>query len=252
MSPTLSGYFLGRRPYRPIFELMMRAHEARKNGSIGDVVLLLEHDPVITLGSGAKKSHLLANDETLAKLGIDVVETRRGGDVTLHAPGQLVAYPILDLNPDKRDVRKYVAALTDVMRQLVSAHGIGAGTREGMIGLWADRQHPFLWPGEQAASQPEKLGAVGVRISRWVTAHGFALNLATDLSLFSLIVPCGIQDFGVSSVHEMVGATPDLHTEAKRALSIFGEVFQRPVSALVDLSAAPTERIDSRLGIDES
>jgi lipoyl(octanoyl) transferase len=162
--------------------------------------------------------------------------TARGGDLTLHAPGQLVAYPILSLAPDRQDVRRYVRDLTEVMRRLCAEHGIGAGALDEYIGLWADAEKPTLWD-QLTASTPVKLGAIGVKISRWVTMHGFALNLTTDLSLFRLIVPCGIREHGVASVAQLSGAAPDMRETAARAVRAFSDVFDADVTPLEDLTA---------------
>lgn len=243
MSHDLHGYFLGRRPYVPTLALMERFFEARRRAEISDSVLLLEHEPVITLGRGAKAENLLANEQELQKLGVGVVTTGRGGDITLHAPGQLIAYPLLDLNPHRRDVRKYVQTLTEVMKRIVSPHGIDAGTIDAMIGLWADAAQFEKWRGQAAAEAPVKLGAIGVRISRWVTAHGFALNLTTDLSLYRWIIPCGIREYPVASVQSLTGATPDLREEALKSLTHLGELFSANSAQFYDCSATPLEEV---------
>lgn len=218
MTQPLQGFFLGRRAYAPTFALMQDLFEARRTRRIGDTVLLLEHEPVVTLGRGAKKENLLGTPQQYAELGIDVAETGRGGDVTLHAPGQLVCYPIVDLSPDRRDVRKYVGALTATMNDLVAPFGIEGGTVDGLIGLWVDTAQVHTWPGEASAQVPQKLGAIGVRISRWITTHGFALNLTTRLDYFRWIVPCGISEHGVTSVERLTGACPSVHDTARQAL----------------------------------
>jgi lipoyl(octanoyl) transferase len=201
----LAGYFLGLRDYRSVLSLQEELMAARIAGSVGDTVLFVEHPPVITLGRGAHAENLLASAARLKELGVDVVETGRGGDVTLHAPGQLVCYPIVDLGPDRKDVRRYVKDLTEVMRQVAEAHGVATGRFEEHIGLWANRDSVSQYRGADSPHDLVKLGAIGVRISRWVTMHGFALNLSPDMRLFSLIVPCGISDFGVASLAELMG-----------------------------------------------
>lgn len=233
------GLWLGTRPYQAVFDLQERLSVERAEGRIGDTVLLLEHTPVITLGRGADPSHLLFDKEALAARGVDTVTTNRGGDVTLHAPGQLVAYPIIDLRPDRCDVRKYVRDLTETMRRVSLRHGVSAGRVEKLIGLWVDRNSIGNWPGEAGATALTKLGAVGVRISRWVTTHGFALNLTTDSELFGLIVPCGIREHGVTSIFELTGSRPNVKEEAKMAL---GEL-----SALFDADASFEDRSNDEL-----
>lgn len=242
MAQRLSGYFLGRRPYEPTLRLMEALFEARRNDSISDTVLLLEHEPVITMGRGAHQENLLASAEQLEKVGVSVVATGRGGDVTLHAPGQLVAYPVIKLSPDRQDVRKYVQGLTEVMRRLVSAFGVDGGTIDKLIGLWIDQETPTRWLGQEQAARPAKIGAIGVRISRWVTSHGFALNLTTDLSLYGLIVPCGIKEYTVASVRSLTGKTPSVPEQAERALLEMSDLFG---------IGTPNYRDCSRLSLDE-
>jgi len=232
----LRAIWLGRAGYAEVHALQHELHEARKAGRIIDTVLFVEHEATITLGRGADHAHLLSSEAALADAGIAVVATGRGGDVTLHAPGQLVCYPILDLNPDRRDVRRYVKDLNRVMMALAESYGIQTGTIDKYIGLWADLDAPETWSGVEAASTPVKLGAIGVRISQWVTMHGFAFNLTTDLSLFRLIVPCGISEFGVGTVHSLTGAEPSVESAARRALPIVAEVFGRTLPELESLS----------------
>lgn len=238
MTREFDAIWLGRRAYAPVLELQERLHAARRAHEIGDTVLFVEHDPVITHGRGAKAEHVLVPEAELAEAGVFVAHTGRGGDVTVHGPGQLVCYPIIDLAPDRADVRRYVRDLAEVMRRLVAEYGLAAGTIDKYIGLWVDRESPAYWPGAELALDPVKIGAIGVKISRWVTMHGFALNLALELSLFGYIVPCGIQEHGVSSVFELTGARPVLRDAAERALAHFEEVFSARARALRD---APTD-----------
>ncbi|HKY39395.1 MAG TPA: lipoyl(octanoyl) transferase LipB [Polyangiaceae bacterium] len=224
MKRQLSGYFLGQRDYRSCLALQQELHAARSAGSVGDTVLLVEHPAVITLGRGGHAEHLLASRDQLRELGVDVVETGRGGDITLHAPGQLVCYPIVDLSPDRKDVRRYVRDLTEVMRRVTAEHGVESGRIEQHIGLWANRQSPSRFRGESSAADLVKLGAIGVRISRWITMHGFALNLKPDMRLFSLIVPCGIREYGVASLGELMDRPGP--TVAQTVSSAFGALIR--------------------------
>lgn len=190
MRRTLTVYRLGRIPYADAHALQERLVDARKEGRIGDTLLLLEHPKVITLGRAAKREHVLLGEGELSARGYELFETGRGGDVTFHGPGQLVAYPIVDLKPERADVRRYVSDLEETMIRVCADYGLRAGrvpTRNG------------AWVGER------KIGAVGVRISRWVTMHGFALNVSTELDAFGAIVPCGIHDRGVTSLTRELG-----------------------------------------------
>ena len=231
-SRQLAGYFLGRRDYRSCLELQESLHTARTRGDVGDTVLFVEHPPVITLGRGAHAEHLLATSSRLAELGVEVVTSGRGGDVTLHAPGQLVCYPIVDLSPERKDVRRYVRDLTEVMRQVALAWGVATGSIDSHVGLWANRTSPGTYRGLEAESDLVKLGAIGVRISRWVTMHGFALNLSPDMRLFSLIVPCGIREYGVTSLAELMdGPAPSAADAAVQAFAVLTRVLGADASA---------------------
>ena len=230
------GIWLGRRPYKVVYDLQNTLREARLSHSVPDTVLLLEHDPVVTLGRGAHAENLLVSEEILARRGVEVVRTDRGGDVTVHAPGQLVGYPIIDLSPDRCDVRRYVGDLAETMRRVVSAFGISAGTLPGLIGLWVDPSHPEHWSFDIAESRREKLGAIGVRIAKWVTMHGFALNLTPDLSLFELIVPCGIRQHGVTSVQVLTGKRIDVKEASVAAFQALAEVFDARTLSFEDWS----------------
>jgi lipoyl(octanoyl) transferase len=231
MTRRLHGYLLGKRDYRSCLELQERLHSARVAATLSDetappdTVLFVEHPAVITLGRGAHSENLLASADHLRSLGVDVVETGRGGDVTLHAPGQLVCYPIIDLAPDRKDVRRYVKDLTEVMRRVAQQQGIEAGRFEEHIGLWVNRESPRRFLGTDSSHDLVKLGAIGVRISRWITMHGFALNLAPDMRLFSLIVPCGIREYGVASLAELMdGPAPSVEVAARQAFAALTSV----------------------------
>ncbi|MCU0687009.1 MAG: lipoyl(octanoyl) transferase LipB [Polyangiaceae bacterium] len=234
--------WLGRRPYGPLHELQQRLVEGRAAGRGADVVLLLEHEPVVTmgraLGRGLSSANVLVSPAVLAARGVGLFETGRGGDVTYHGPGQLVAYPVVDLRPDRCDVRRYVRDLAAVMVRLAADCGVGAGTVAEHVGVWVDRARPDAWRGEEAAGEPVKIGAIGVRLSRWVTMHGFAFNGSVDLDeMRSLIVPCGIADRGITSVADLVGSCPTLRSLAGQAAGHFGAVWGVEVAGTVDLSA---------------
>ncbi len=214
MSRELAVRRLGLVSYGEALTLQQRMVDQRRAGDIPDTLLLLEHPPVITLGVklASARANVVATPAALAAKGIEVVETGRGGDVTYHGPGQLVAYPILDLRPDRQDVHRYVRDLESVMIRVCESYGIEAGRVAGLSGAWmGDR----------------KIGAIGVRISRWITSHGLAFNVSTDLSAFDLIVPCGITDRGVTSLALELGRTVGIDEVADRLVAAFLEVFER-------------------------
>jgi lipoyl(octanoyl) transferase len=206
---------LGIVPYGEALELQRGLVEARKAGSIPDQLLLLQHPPVVTLGAKVRndRSHVLASEEALHAAGVALFEAGRGGDVTYHGPGQLVGYPILDLRPDRCDVHRYVRDLEQVMIDTAAAFGIGAARVPGLTGAWVGR---------------DKLAAIGVRISRWVTSHGFAFNVSTDLAHFELIVPCGIADRGVTSLSRLLGRNVAVGAVEDAVIEAFAGVFSRP------------------------
>src|SRR4051812_45251869 len=185
--------------------------EDRRAGRIPDLLLLLQHPPVITLGvRRSSRTNVVATDQRLAELGIEIAETGRGGDVTYHGPGQIVGYPIIDLNPERRDVHRYVRDLEAVLIGVAAGYGIEAGRVEGLTGVWGG---------------DEKLAAIRVRIARWITSHGFALNVTTSLDHFELIVPCGIADRGVTSLERLLGR-PVANAEVEnRIIEQFAKVF---------------------------
>jgi lipoyl(octanoyl) transferase len=213
---------LGTVPYADGLNLQASLVEARRSGKSGDTLVLLEHPAVLTLGARARNSrtHILASMEMLTERGIEVHDTGRGGDVTFHGPGQVVGYPIIDLQPDRADVHRYVRDLEEVLIKTAADFGVGAHRIEGLTGVWVG---------------DEKLAAIGVRISRWVTSHGFALNVTTDLDNFSLIVPCGIRDRGVTSLAKQLGRVVSREDVEDRIVTNFCHVFDRSVS-LVSLT----------------
>ena len=199
MGRDLAVHRVGRIGYDDALALQQRLVAARTAGTIGDTLLLLEHPPTVTLGRGAKEAHLLLSRDELAEQGLSVHDVGRGGDVTYHGPGQLVGYPILDLGPDRRDVRKYVQSLEETMIRMAADYGLKAERLDGFNGTWIE-PHGF---------RPRKIGAVGVRISRWVTMHGFAFNVDPNMGHFGLIVPCGIEGKGVASLAGEIDRAPD-------------------------------------------
>jgi lipoyl(octanoyl) transferase len=212
---------LGVVPYGEALALQRALVEERRANRVGDLLLLVEHPHVLTLGvrGDGGRGHILATDAALASRGIEVFETGRGGDITYHGPGQLVGYPIVDLRPDRQDVHRYVRDLEEVLIRTAADYGIEAGRVPGLTGVWVGR---------------EKLAAIGVRIARWVTSHGFALNVSTDLEQFNLIVPCGIADRGVTSLERLLGRPVDIDAVGERVASRFGEVFERAVQQTVE------------------
>jgi lipoyl(octanoyl) transferase len=206
---------LGRVPYAQGLDLQAHLVAERQAGRIPDTLLLLEHDPVFTLGRNARAENVLLSPEALEARGFQLFETGRGGDVTYHGPGQVVGYPILDLSPDRCDVHRYVRDLEEVMIRTCADYGIEAGRVAGMSGAWV---------GE------EKIGAIGVRIARWVTSHGFALNVANDLTPFALIVPCGIRGRGVTSLQRQLGPAVSLADVGARLARHLAAVFGRVVA----------------------
>lgn len=244
---ALRGIWLGRRRYQEVFELQERLLTARREGQVNDLVLFLEHEPVISRGRGAKSEHLLVSPESLAAHGIELVTTNRGGDVTLHAPGQLIAYPIVDLSPDRRDVRRWVKSLTEAMRRLALELGIASGTHAKHVGLWADAAAPHRFESAEDAGTPVKIGAIGVRISHWITMHGFALNLDPELELYRAIVPCGIREYGVSSVRALGGDAITIPRAAERALTTLADVTGSIASSLLYADELDLADIEAQL-----
>lgn len=224
---------LGLIGYAEAYALQKRIVAARKADAIGDVLLLCEHTPVITQGRNGKREHLLVSENVLRQRNVEFYETSRGGDVTYHGPGQLVGYPILQLGAIRKDVVWYVRMLEEVMIRTSAEFGIQAVREAGKTGIWVPAAEKDLIQRTQSAQgeaghgeiAAEKLGAIGVHISRWVTSHGFAYNVSTDLRNFDLIVPCGISGRKATSLEKLLGRTVSLKEVAHRIAVHFGEVF---------------------------
>lgn len=197
-------------PYDWALWLQHRLVEARREGRIEDALILLEHEPVITLGRRADEGHILASREELAAEGIEVYRVERGGEVIYHGPGQLVGYPILDLRGHRQDVGWYMHSLEEALIRTLGDFDIAAERLEGVIGVWANRA---------------KIAALGARIENWITYHGFALNVDPQMSHFGLIIPCGITDRGVTSMREVLSHPVDLNSVRRHLVQHFAEVF---------------------------
>ena len=204
--------WLGVVQYDDGLRIQERGVEGVRLGRSFEQLLLLEHPHVFTLGRGADSSNILADRQELESNLVDVYETGRGGDVTYHGPGQLVGYPIVDLKPDRCDVHRYVRDIEEVLIRTIAEFGVNGIRIPGLTGVWVGN---------------EKIGAIGVRIARWITSHGFALNINTDLSFFKMIVPCGIADKGVTSLSLILGQKIELESVAQAVASHFGEIFDR-------------------------
>jgi lipoyl(octanoyl) transferase len=206
--------WLGRQPFQPVAALQEELRAGVRAGRVPETLLLVEHDPVITLGRSADPSHVLASSSELARRGVAVAEASRGGDVTYHGPGQLVGYPIVRL---RAGVVGHLRAMADGLAAVLAEVGITARWRREAPGLWVDRG------GRQA-----KICAFGVNVQRRITAHGFALNVSSDLDAFRLIVPCGLRDTAVTSIQQLTGTTPSLETLADRVAVAFAASFGLP------------------------
>jgi len=205
---------LGRIPYRRGLELQAARVATVRSGEEPETLFLLEHDPVLTRGTGTQDDHLLASERELERLGIEVSDAGRGGDITYHGPGQLVGYPILDLKPDRKDLHRYLRDLEEVVIRSLGRFGVDAAREEGLTGVW---------------TPAGKIAAIGVRVSSgWITSHGFALNVRPDLSHFETIVPCGIGDRDVTSLHRILGSdTPTPETVRDVVVEEFAAWFGR-------------------------
>jgi lipoyl(octanoyl) transferase len=220
---------LGFIPYGPACDLQRALVEARKAGAIPDVLLLCQHPHVITLGRNGKREHLRAGTAVLEQMHVEFHPTDRGGDITYHGPGQIVGYPVLDLAGHRRDVRWYVEQLEEVMIRATADFGLVGKRLQGKHGVW-------IGP----APHEEKLAALGVHLGRWVTSHGFAYNVSTDLRFFDLIVPCGIPGKRATSLERLLSRCVSTEEARPRLVSHFGEVFALPMieTSRCDLEAA--------------
>ena len=206
--------FLGRVPYAPAVALQERLRQGVRFGRGPEHLLLVEHPPVFTLGRNADAAGLLASAAWLAERGVEVHHASRGGQVTFHGPGQLVGYPIVNLDPDRRDVRRFVGDLQEALVRTLAELGVAA--RRG-----ADSTRVGVWVGER------KIASIGVHLARWISIHGFALNVATDLGFFRGIVACGLPDVAMTSIAELLGGAPPLAEVARIAARHLGEIFDR-------------------------
>jgi lipoyl(octanoyl) transferase len=213
---------LGLVDYASALELQRERVALRKAGAIPDTLLLLEHPHAYTLGRNARRENMLVSPEYLAARGAQVFSTDRGGDVTYHGPGQLVGYPILDLTQHRRDISWYMRSLEEVFIRTARHWGIEAGRAPGAAGVWVGN---------------DKLVAMGVHLSRWVTSHGFALNVNTDLQFFEWIVPCGLRGKGVTSLARLLGRAVEMDEVAERVAEHFGEVFEMEVRSVEELKS---------------
>jgi lipoyl(octanoyl) transferase len=223
--------WLGLVQYDDGLRMQERAVDRLRSAEGPEQLLLLEHPHVFTLGRGADSANILADQQQLQSNSVEVHETGRGGDVTYHGPGQLVGYPIINLKPDRCDVHRYVRDIEEVLIRTIAEFGV-TGTRiAGLTGVWVGN---------------EKIGAIGVRIARWITSHGFALNVNTDLSYFKMIVPCGITDKGVTSLSRLVGRSIDTREVAQTTALNFGKVFSREMVLPLMINTDDRETSESR------
>ncbi len=226
MAGNLHVCWLGRVDYRAGLALQERLIEGRRRDGHGDTLLLLEHPPVITLGRNSDPAHVLHDEAELARRGVELHEIGRGGDVTYHGPGQLVGYPVIRLAGSEKDAHAYLRNLEQGLIGVAAHYGIEAGRVEGMTGIWVG---------------DEKLAAIGVRLSTgWITSHGFALNVTTDLEGFSTIVPCGIRGRGVTSLARLLGRSVDLEEVARVAAREIAGALNRSAGALGDSTDLPS------------
>jgi lipoyl(octanoyl) transferase len=239
---------LGLIEYGAAWELQRRVVAARKANAVPDVLLLCEHPHVITLGRNGKAANLRATDHVLRQMGVSFFETNRGGDITYHGPGQLVGYPILNLSEIRRDVGWYVRSLEEAMIRATAEFGISGRRVAGRTGVWVEKGKDVkevkevkeIVDGKEVEDE-EKLAAIGVHLSRWVTSHGFAYNVSTDLRYFDLIVPCGIAGKRATSLEKLLDRRVEIQEVAGRVAAHLGEIFG------LDLHAATPDALQAML-----
>jgi lipoate-protein ligase B len=214
---ALQVRWLGRRDYLEVWEMQRELAAQRLAGAIPDTLLLLEHPPTITLGRAARQEHLLTSPEDLARRGFALVETDRGGDITYHGPGQLVGYPILNLRepPHTPDLHAYLRRIEACLIAALARYGLAADRFAGYTGVWVERDMP----------RPKKIAAIGVKASRWITQHGFALNVCPELAHFEHIVPCGIHDYGVTSLARQLARPVSVEQVTPDVVAAFNACF---------------------------
>ncbi|MBI2427442.1 MAG: lipoyl(octanoyl) transferase LipB [Ignavibacteriales bacterium] len=208
---------LGKTKYADAWELQKQIFTARLEQRIGDVLLLTEHDHVYTLGKAANDNHLLAKDEELSKKGVDVFWIDRGGDITYHGPGQIVGYPIIDLNKQYNDIHRYLRDIEEVIIRSLSEYGIVSGREPEFTGVWV---------------KEEKIAAIGVKVSKWITMHGFALNVNTDISFYNRIIPCGIFHKGITTLQNLLGKEIVLEDVHQKLVNHFASLFHWEVKQI--------------------
>lgn len=205
---------LGTKDYKLVWDIQKEIHEKRVLNETDDTLLLVEHNPVITMGKSGKEQHLLLSQELLRKKGVAYYEIERGGDVTFHGPGQLVGYPILNIKQGLAGIRPYIERLQDVIIAVLADFSIQATAKEKMVGVWA---------------KTGKICSIGVAVKRWVSFHGFALNVNTDLSFFDLIVPCGIKNVTITSMKEILHTDIAMHDVKEKVKAHFSALFGKRV-----------------------
>jgi lipoyl(octanoyl) transferase len=227
---------LGLVEYGAAWDLQRRIVAARKVGAVPDVLLLCEHPHVITLGRNGKLGNLRASDRVLRQMGVSFFETDRGGDITYHGPGQLVGYPILNLGEIRRDIAWYMRSLEEAMIRATTGYGVPSRRVPGRTGVWVDTP---------TGQDEEKLAAIGVHLSRWITSHGFAYNVSTDLRYFDLIIPCGIVDKRATSLEKLLGHGVTILEVAPRIAAHLGELLG------LDLGPARRDELEAMLEMYE-